>query len=203
MRRNDAGDEPADRLAGVPRHPVADAAEAPAGDGDLCLQHVAHARAEREIGMANDRLGDAAAAVIARSAHGGDAVDELDLADRRHLGGAMLAVHRLTFEEHRGDDVVAAADIGEQFRQEVAAALRRIPEMMVRIDDRQIRLERCLGRTLRQPRLQLGVAAVDQAAIVALGIAWLRHFHPLVLLCSRVNPAAKARHLPGQSAAPG
>ena len=123
------------------------------------LQHVAHARAERQVGVADDRLGDAARAVIARRAHGGDAVDELDLAHRRHLGRAVLAVHRLAFEEHGGDDVVAAADVGQQLGQEVAAALRRVPEMMVRIDDRQFRLQRRLGRPLRQPRLQVGVVA--------------------------------------------
>ena len=159
MRRNDAGDELADRLAGVPGHAVADAAETPAADSDLCLQHIAHARAEREIGVADDRFGDTARAVIARRAHGGDAVDELDLAHRRHLGGAVLAVHRLAFEEDGGDDVVSAADIGEQFGQEVAAAMRRVPEVMVRIDDRQRRLQRRLGRPLRQPRLQVGVVA--------------------------------------------
>ena len=89
VRRHDAGGEFADRLAAVPRHAVADAAEAPAADRDLGLQHVAHARAEREVGVADDRLGDAARAVTARRAHRGDAVDELDLAHRRHLGGAV------------------------------------------------------------------------------------------------------------------
>ena len=176
MRRHDAGDELADRLAGVPGHAVADAAEAPAADGDLCLQHVAHARAEGEIGVADDRLGDAARAVIARRAHGGDAVDELDLADRRHLGGAVPAVHRLALEEDGGDDVVSAADIGQQLGQEVAAAMRRVPEVMVRIDDRQLRLQRRLGRPLRQPRLQIGVVAIGQAWVVAPGVAWLGHF---------------------------
>jgi hypothetical protein len=49
--------------------------------------------------------------------------------------------------------------------------------MMMRIDDWQLRLQRCLGWPLRQPRLQIGIIAVIQAAIFALGIA--RHFRPL------------------------
>ena len=102
-------------------------------------------------------LRDAAGTVAARRAHRGDAGDELDLAQRGHLARAVLAVHRAAFQEDRRDDVVPAADVGEQFRQQVTAALRHVPEMVVRIDDRQLRLQRCLGRPLRQPRLQRGV----------------------------------------------
>ena len=129
----------------VPRHAVAQAAQAPTGSGDLGLQQFAHARADGEVAAADDGLGDAAGAVIARGAHRGDAVDELDLAQGGHLARAVLAVHRAAFEEHGRDDVVTAADIGQQFGQQVVAAMRRIPEMMVRIDDRQIRLQRRFG----------------------------------------------------------
>src|SRR5207245_1838305 len=50
---------------------------------------------------------------------------------------------------------------------QVAPALRRIPEMMVRIDDRQRRFQRFLARTLGQPRRQLGVVAIRQPAVFA------------------------------------
>jgi hypothetical protein len=131
---------------------VADAAEAPAADPELGLQHLAHAGAERQVGMADDRLGDPAGAVAARGAHRRDAVDELDLPDRRHLRRAVLAVHRAAFEKHGGDDVVPAAYVRQQLGQQVTPALRRVPEMMVRIDDRQPRLQRRFARPLRQPR---------------------------------------------------
>src|SRR5262245_38950293 len=91
--------------------------------------------------MADYRFGDATRAVTARGAHRRDAVDEFDLADRHHLGGTVLAIHRAAFEKHRRDDVVATTDIGQELWQQVAPALRRIPEMMVRIDDRQRRFE--------------------------------------------------------------
>ena len=168
-----------DRVAAVPGHAVADAAKAPAADREFGFQHIAHARADGQVGVADDRLGDAAGAIIARRAHRRDAVDELDLAHRRHLRGAVLAVHRAAFEEDGGDDVVPAADIGQQLGQKIAAALRRIPEMMVRVDDRQIRLQRRLARPLRQPGLQVGVVAVYRAAIFALGITDLGHVLPL------------------------
>ena len=139
--------------------------------------------------MANDRLGDAAGTVIARSAHGGDAVDELDLADRRHFGRAVLAIHRLALEEDGRHDVVSAADVGQELGQEVAATMRRVPEVMMRIYDRQFRLQRCLGRTFRQPRLQVGVLAISQAWVFASGVARLGHFSvPLVY------PGGHARH---------
>ena len=163
MRRHDARGVLADRVAAVPRHAVADAAQPAAAGGDLGFQHLAHAGADGQVGAADDRLGDAARAVIAGRAHRGDAVDELDLAQRRHLARAVLAIHRAAFEEHGRDDVVAAADVGQQFGQQVAAALRRVPEMVVRIDDRQVRLQRRLARPLRQPCLQVGVVAIGQA----------------------------------------
>src|SRR5215469_616283 len=111
---------------------MADAAETAAGDGDLGLQYLVYARAEREVGVADDRLGDAARAIAARGTHRRDAVDELDLADRRHLRRAVPTVHRPAFEKDRGNDVVPTTNVFEQLGQQVTPALRRVPEMMVR-----------------------------------------------------------------------
>src|SRR5580698_8773830 len=85
VRRHYSRGEFADRFARVLREPVTDAAETSAAEGDLGFQHIAHPRAEREVGMADDRLRDTAGTVVAGCAHGSDAVDELDLANRRHL----------------------------------------------------------------------------------------------------------------------
>src|SRR6516162_1821371 len=68
--------------------------------------------------------------IAARGAHRRDAVDELDLADRRHLGRAVLLVHRAAFEKDGRDDVVTAAYVGEQFWQQIPPALGSIPEMV-------------------------------------------------------------------------
>ncbi len=164
---------PTDFVA-IPRHTVAEAAQTPAGGGDLCFEQFAHARTDAEVAAADDALGDAARSVTARRTHRRDAVDELDLAQRRHLAWAALAVHRAAFEEDGRDDVVSAADIGQQLGQQIAAALRRVPEMVVRVDDRQVRLQRRFG-VLRQPCLQCGVVADGGAAEFAFGVSELGH----------------------------
>src|SRR6476660_895970 len=53
--------------------------------------------------------------------------------------------------------------------------MRRVPEVVVRIDDRQIGFQRRLGRPLGEPGLQIGILAIDATAAFALGIAALRH----------------------------
>src|SRR6185312_3110038 len=90
VRRHVAGGELADRVAAVPGNAVADATEPPAADGYLRLQHVAHARAQGQVRVTDDPLGNTARAVIAGSAHRRDAVDELHLTHRRHLGWPAL-----------------------------------------------------------------------------------------------------------------
>src|SRR5215469_13829024 len=155
---------------------MADAAEPPAADPDFDLKHLAHTGAEGEIGVAHDALRDAARAIAARSAHRSDAVDEFDLADRRHLRPTVLLVHRAAFEEHGGDDVVTTADVREQLGQQITPALRRVPEMMVRVDDRQIRLQHRLGRPPGQPCCQLSIIAIGDPAVFSSMVSGLPKF---------------------------
>ena len=168
---------------------MADAAKPPAADPDLGLQHLAHPRAQGQVGVADDALGNPARAIAAGRAHRCDAVDEFDLAHRGHLGEAGLPVHRAAFEKDGGDDVVSALDVGQQFGQQVAPALRRIPEMVVRVDDRQFRLQRRLGRALGQPCREIGVVAIGEAAVIALGVS--SHFP----LCVKLH--AREKVIPG------
>ena len=162
----------------VPRHTVADAAKPPAADPDLGLQHLAHPRTQRQIGMTDNRFGDPARPVAARCAHRRDAVDKLDLAKGRHLGRPVLFVHRAAFEKDGRNDVVAAAYVVEQFRQQIPPALRRIPEMVVRIDDRQLGLERRLPWLLCEPPRQRFLVAPGEPAIFALGVSRHITLHP-------------------------
>ncbi len=60
--------------------------------------------------------------------------------DGTHLGRTTLAIHRLRLHTNGGDDVVAAADVGKEIVRQIARA-RSNPQMVMRIDDRQIRLE--------------------------------------------------------------
>src|SRR5262245_5144214 len=98
---------------------AAHAAKAAAAGADQRLEHGLDSIAQGEIGEADDAGGDARSAVLTALAHRRDAGDELGLAHRPHLGRTRRAIHRVALEEHRRDDVVAGAEIGEQLVQEI------------------------------------------------------------------------------------
>jgi hypothetical protein len=79
-------------------------------------------------------------AVDAAGAHGSDTVDELGLADVPRLLGARGAHHGASLHEHRGDDVMPAAGVGQQLIEQVAPA-GAVPQMVVRIDNGEAGLE--------------------------------------------------------------
>ena len=159
---------------------MADAAQTPTGCRDFGLQQFAHARPNAEVAATDNALGYAARSVSTRRTHSRNAVDELDFAQCCHLAWAILAVHRAAFEEDGRYDVVTTADIGQELWQQIAAALRYVPEMVVRVDDWQLRLQRCFS-VLRQPRLQRGVVADGGAAEFTFGVSELGH--ACFLLC--------------------
>ncbi len=138
--RRPAGGEGLQRRVVAPGRAVADAAQAAVGDRDVPLEDSLGARAEPQIDKADD-AGDATRRpVFARGAHRRDAADELGLAERFELLGPVGAVHLAGLLVAGGADVVTAADIGQQLREQIAIA-RAVPEMMVRIDNRQIGLD--------------------------------------------------------------
>ena len=109
---------------GVPRRDVADAAEAPAAGAIERGEHRLDAAAEHHVGIADDAGAGADLSVDAARRHRGDAVDELDLADRLHLLRAVGAMHRARLHEHGRDDVVARIGVGEQVVEQIAPASR-------------------------------------------------------------------------------
>ena len=134
---------------GVPRRDMADTPEAVATGAQMGQQHRFDSAAKREVGAADDTRAGARPAQSAAREHGRHAVDELGLADRAHLRRSTLAIHRLRLHVHRRDDVVAAVHVGQEIVSEVARA-RANPQVVVRIDDGQLRLENRL-RVSRQP----------------------------------------------------
>ncbi len=129
---------------GVPGGAVADALEAAAGDRDVLLENALGAAADPQIDIADD-AGDAPRLpVFAAGAHRRDAVDELGLTQGFQLLRAVGTVHLAAFLEAGRGDVVAAADIGQQVLEQIAVA-GPVPHVMVRIDDRQIRLDDLLA----------------------------------------------------------
>src|SRR5262249_61807185 len=91
-------------------------------------------------------------------------------ADRAHRGRTVRLVHRAAFEKDRRDDVVAPAKVIEQFGKQVAAALRRVPKMMVWVDDRQLRFERRFARPPAEPSLQLRGISPSKPAVFPLRV---------------------------------
>src|SRR5205814_9466388 len=113
-------------------------------DRDVLLEDSFGPAADPQIDIADDAGAAAGRPVFARRAHRRDAVDELGLAERLLLVRPVGAVHLAAFLETGRDDVVPAADIFEQILEQVSVT-GPVPQMMVRIDDRQIRLEDLLA----------------------------------------------------------
>jgi len=109
------------------------------------LQHRIHRRPQREIGAGHDPLGHARARRdLARARGGRLPLDELGLPHGAQRLRATGPVAGAALDKDRGDHPVPARQIGEQVRQQVPVA-RPLPEVMVRIDDGQVRLEGILG----------------------------------------------------------
>ncbi len=119
----------------------ADASKPPATGNDLRLQYLFDRGAQCEIGIADDAGANPCAAIAAAGAHRRDTVGEFDFANRAHLCGPMGAVHRQPFEIDGRGDIVTAAGVGQEIRQQIAAGLRPIDQMMVRIDNRQLGID--------------------------------------------------------------
>ncbi|MHC2582278.1 hypothetical protein ACVI1J_005544 [Bradyrhizobium diazoefficiens] len=84
--------------------------------------------------MADDAGADRGRAVSTACAHCGDAVGELDFADRPERLGPVRPIHRAAVDIDGGDDVVAGADIRRHLLDQVAVPA--IPQVMMGIDDR-------------------------------------------------------------------
>src|SRR6202011_1903799 len=91
-----------------------------------------------------------ALAVLSAFAHRRRAVDEFDFAHRLHLRRPIGAVHRAAFDKNALRDVVTATGVGEQLVEQVPVPVA-VPQMMVRIDDLERRLQDFLF-ALRPPR---------------------------------------------------
>ena len=94
---------------------MARAAEASAAGSEMRLEHRLNAVAEGEISEAHNAGRDTRRAVEAAGAHRRDAGDELGFAHRSQLFRSISALHRVALLEHRGDKVVAGADVSEKF----------------------------------------------------------------------------------------
>ena len=131
----------------VPECPAPDPAKPAAACRNMRIQDIGRRVSNPQIDRADDPGGDPGLAVIPRRAHGGDAVHEFGLADASEWFGSVRLEHRPAFDEYSRDDVVPTRDIIEDLIQQIALLHRaapEIPEMMMRIADGKVGLERLL-----------------------------------------------------------
>src|SRR5215472_9986251 len=101
--------------------------------------------------MTDDCRGRPARTIKSSSSRGSQTLNKLDLANRAQLEGSIGTVHGSRLDEHGGTHVVAAVHVGSQLIQQITlvgnALGAKIPEVMMRITDRDLRLQsRFLGQ---------------------------------------------------------
>src|ERR1700704_3573828 len=112
---------------------MADATEAAIAGGDFGFEHGLGSVTEEKIDVADDAVADQRLAVAAARGHSGDAVGELDFAERAERFWPRAAVHRAAIDIDGGDDVMAGCDVVGHLLDHVAQAAA-IPEMVMRVD---------------------------------------------------------------------
>ena len=135
---------------------LADAAEAAGAGFDVGLQHGVHFFALPEIGVADDARGNPGFQTPAIRL-GGDPCHEFRLPYWLHLLRPRGAIRPETLKENRRHHVVAGGQIPHQIIQQIRVAAV-VPQMMMRIDDGQLRLQDVLGQPGQPGWVGKGVA---------------------------------------------
>ena len=128
----------------VPHDVEPDALEAALAGLEVSVERARHAFGTGEVGPADDAGGHARAAA-GRVGRAG-AQDELGLADRAERLVAVGPERRHALDEHGGLDVVSTAEIGVKGRRVVGDAVPRRPQVVMRVDDGQLRVEDVFSR---------------------------------------------------------
>ena len=126
------------------RGDLSNAAEATSRGCDVRLQHRVDTFTGTKIDVPDDRGADTGAGLAPLRLRC-DGRDEFRLANGAHLLGSGRPIGPEALKEHGGNDIVASVHIGQQLVQVVLAA-RPIPQVMMRIYDRQIRIQDVLAQ---------------------------------------------------------
>src|SRR5262249_28925168 len=112
---------------------------AAAGGPDMSFEDLLHRRTELKIRVALDAGTHQDVAELPARGHRGDAVSELDFAQRLHRLGPSRPVHRVRLGEDGRTYVVTTGQVDQDLVEQVALGLQM--QVMMRIDDRQVRLD--------------------------------------------------------------
>ena len=140
----------ADVLAGIPTCGMTNTPKAPIAGRNQRLQHRSGRCTAQQIGMTHDAGTRLHRAINAARRHRSHAVDKLGLTDRTHFGWSCSAIKGSAFDKHGRLNPVPRTGISQQFIKQIAM-VGSVPEMVMRIDDRQIGFDDRLGRLLREP----------------------------------------------------
>src|SRR6185369_3568259 len=108
--------------------------------GRRAIKHVTDLIAKPQVGMSDNGGTNAAVAVRTAVCHCADAVGELDFSERAQNFRPVRPGERLGFNEYRGDDPVTGIGVCQVVVEHVSQR-RPIKQVVVRIDDRQVRVE--------------------------------------------------------------
>jgi hypothetical protein len=139
----------ADHRVRIPPRGMAHAAEPSAAGTDMRLQHLLRPLM-RQVRRPDDAGGNPRRAIQTALAHRRDAGDEFRFTNGFHLLRPIRAIHRVAFQEHGRHRVMAGADVLQKLVQQITL-IAAVPQMMVGVHDRQIRLQNRLRLSLRQP----------------------------------------------------
>ena len=117
------------------------------------LQRRLDAAALLQVRKPHDACGDPGVSVKSGGGHSRNTVHELHFTDRFHRLRAVGAVHGPAFDKDRRNDIVAGPQVTLQFVHQISAidaSFPVIPKVMMRVDNRQRRVEGFL-LDLRQP----------------------------------------------------
>ena len=126
----------------LPAGTLADALEAAAAGLDVRLQHGVDRFAQAEVAVADDTRARAQSRSFGTLSHGGDV---FSLTHRTQFLGPIAAIGKAALDEHGGLHIVPGREIGVQLVEQIAAG-RPLPQMMVRIHDRQCRIDDVLAQ---------------------------------------------------------
>ena len=113
------------------------------------LQHFFDRGPQSQIGETDYSRRNPRVTVLPAGALRSDAVDEFGLTHRSQRFGAVRPIHRETFDKDGRDYPMPGSGIAQDLVEQVAV-VRMIPQVMMRIDDRQLRRDR-LFDDLSQP----------------------------------------------------
>jgi hypothetical protein len=137
----------AQRAAAVPRRRVPNTAKAARTRSDVRFEHGRHSIAQSEVGVSDNSRHDSRVNRWIVRGSLSDAFEKCGFTDGLEFLRTGLSIPIATLDRNRRSDIVTTVEIVEQILQQIIFRMP-LPQMMMRIADRQRGLERGLGGNL-------------------------------------------------------